>query len=310
MSSKKWMPWDFLKNNGALFESGLQKLTLQFDDPVIEKLILDILLEKTKEEFTKVFPDEVTNEWIENNILGLDLFGGNEFFLFYFVNKIPSNIFKDLLEALDQTNKKAYFFYSGTDKNLTKNLKTHKVESFYISSPPFWDNDKLLSFVGKVLNINLSYDLQSYILEVIENDSMSFYTALNTLKLNFKNKDINLSMAKDVLESNKVDQFKAAELLGSKKLKGLYLYLAQFAGEFGAIENLLRFLESHLFKLYDNSYIEKKSRPTKYDRQIMTHSKLWTKDEIVELLNIFSNYLILAKKKDHNLLLHLKHDLI
>ena len=55
MSFKKWMPWDFLKNNSSILDGDNDKLGLQFDDPVIEKLTLDILVKKSSDHFKKVF---------------------------------------------------------------------------------------------------------------------------------------------------------------------------------------------------------------------------------------------------------------
>jgi hypothetical protein len=63
-----------------------------------------------------------------------------------------------------------------------------------------------------------------------------------------------------------------------------------------------------LYKLYDVSYIEKKDRPTKYDKEILNHSKLWTKQQLSEQIEIISQYERWAKMKSNMLINHMRMD--
>ena len=71
--------------------------------------------------------------------------------------------------------------------------------------------------------------------------------------------------------------------------------------DFKQLEEIFRFLISHLIKMADPSYVEKKDRPSKYDKEVLSYAKFWKGSEIQKELILLNNFLVLAKSKDDQL---------
>ncbi len=67
------------------------------------------------------------------------------------------------------------------------------------------------------------------------------------------------------------------------------------------------FISKQLYPIFSN-HLKKKSRMTKYDKQILSQTKLWRLDELLRAQAYLSDLMILAKKKDDFLKEHLRRD--
>jgi DNA polymerase III delta subunit len=169
--------------------------------------------------------------------------------------------------------------------------------------------NKLLDFCCQYLKLRLSLDSKNWILEVLENNLPAFYNACFLLKLNNPGShEIGLPEVQKLLESDKVDHFMMASLFSKKKKKEFYRRITSFQSDFDKMRNLFLFMQSHLLKMVDPSYLSLKSKLTNYDKEIQTTSKLWTVDDLLKEIARFNKLEILSKKKDSNLWHELKVD--
>ena len=65
-------------------------------------------------------------------------------------------------------------------------------------------------------------------------------------------------------------------------------------------------MQGHLLKMADPSYISKKTRPSKYDKQIERQSLNWCKADLQQAMRLFGELQLDAKSKDPFLFQKLK----
>jgi hypothetical protein len=95
-------------------------------------------------------------------------------------------------------------------------------------------------------------------------------------------------------------------MLSEKKLKNYFRSLIDLSLSFDEYRHIISFSQSHLVKLADPSYIQKKSRPSKYDKEILAYSKNWESSEIAKFIETLMKLETLSKRKDEKLHLDLK----
>lgn len=67
------------------------------------------------------------------------------------------------------------------------------------------------------------------------------------------------------------------------------------------------FMQGHLIKVMDPSYLAQKPRLTSYDKDIQSTSRLWKPNELLEAIAEFNHWEILSKRKESLLWSELKH---
>ncbi len=128
---------------------------------------------------------------------------------------------------------------------------------------------------------------------------MTFYNSACLIKLNYPEaREIGLKELKELLTLEKLDQFALASLFARKKFKEFFAKLVQLEGDFDKMRAFFNFLQSHLVKMSDTSYLAKKARLTQYDKDLESTSKLWKGSELLEAIERFNKWEILSKKKD------------
>ena len=301
----KWKIWDFLKSrpNGLSGETRL--IAFSCYDPLAFKLIKDHFNYTVFENETLgvVLGKEITSEWFDDNFKSLGLFGNSDSFLIHFADELSEEIKENLLEFdnLIMDNRVLILNFAKDDK-FFKKLQKHKsplIETISIQAPAFWEELELIEYLCKTLQVNLTYPAKEKIKERVPFNLNSYYQLLTQIKINFNDQvEIDVKDILPLFSEIKVDQFELADLFGSKKLKAFYYKIIESMGEGHDIIGNISFLQSHLIKMYDLSYMDAKPKLTKYDKKIMNHSGLWTKDELKRAMNYLSEILIMAKRKD------------
>ena len=155
-----------------------------------------------------------------------------------------------------------------------------------------------MDFVCHYLRLPLSYDSKGWILESLENNLGSFYDACYLLRINYPEaSEIKLSQVKELLVLEKLDQFQLASLFSRKKHQDFYHKLIGLEGDFEKMRSFFMFMQSHLIKLIDTSYLTQKTRLTQYDKEVQSTSKLWSTSDLNTYLELFNHWEILSKKK-------------
>ena len=299
----KWQIWDFFSSYSRdTLKSYEGILALNTFDPICLKLVKDYLTRGMTEQVLHYkMASEVTKAWIEEEFQTLSLFGNTESFFIHQAHDLPA----DILEIFSKLEVSGRFILLSFENELTpwkKLVKEGKIATLVIESPRFWELNKLLDFVCAHLRLPLSYDSKTWILDALDNNLGSFYNACCLIKLNHpETKEVNLSDVKELLTLEKLDQFQMASLVARKKHKEFYEKLVVLQGDFEKMRGFFNFMQSHLIKMADTSYLSKKPRLTQYDKDLQSSSKLWKTPDLVGEIEKFNRWELLCKRKDSHL---------
>ncbi|MCM2351143.1 MAG: hypothetical protein NDI69_14075 [Bacteriovoracaceae bacterium] len=299
----KWQIWDFFNSyNRDTLRSFEGILALNTFDPICLKLVKDYLTRGMTDKIIHYkMASEVTKAWIEEEFQTLSLFGNSESFFIHQAHDLPA----DILELLSNLEVSGRFILLSFENELTawkKLVKDAKIGTLIIESPRFWELNKLLDFVCAHLRLPLSYDAKTWILDALDNNLGTFYNACCLIKLNHPEaREVNLTDVKELLTLEKLDQFQLASLVARRKHKEFYEKLVSLQGDFEKMRGFFNFMQSHLIKMVDPSYLGKKPRLTQYDKDIQSTSKLWKASELVEEIDKYNRWELLCKKKESHL---------
>lgn len=298
----KYSAWDFVKklpNIIDMSEPGIYGFS--FFDPFIQKIVIDKLpTELTmSEDFHVVHAVDLTVEWFENNFQTLSLFGTSDSYLVIESQSLSTNV-KEYLEetSFDLTDRFLIFVSKNDAKGFPKLEKMTGGSFHQIDAPKFWEGANLLDFLSSEMKVELAYEVKGFLLKNLENNCFEFVNALNLIELHFDNgKTATLDKVKEVITSNKVDQFELAKLFCDKKRAMFYKSVLDHDLDFEGLRTLFSFMQGHLFKMLDPSYVQEKRKPSKYDKEIEAVSRSWNKSDVLEELRIFGELEVLAKSK-------------
>lgn len=303
----KWQIWDFFSSyNRDTLKTYEGILALNTFDPICLKLVKDYLTRGFDDKVLHYkMASEVTKSWIEEEFQTLSLFGNTESFFIHQAHDLPAEI----LELISKTEVSGRFLLLSFENELApwkKLVKEGKIATLVIESPRFWELNKLLDFVTNYLRLPLSYESKAWMLDSLENNLGTFYNSCCLLKLNHPDsKEINVNEVKELLTLEKLDQFQLASLVARKKHKEFFDRLVSLEGDFEKMRGFFNFMQSHLIKMADTSYLSQKPRLTQYDKDLQSTSKLWKAPELMNWVEKFNRWELLCKKKDS----HLWHEL-
>lgn len=250
---------------------------------------------------------ELSRDWIDEEFQTLSLFGGADCFFIHQAQDLKADIL-DQLSSLGLSDRFIILCYEADGVSWKKLIKDAVVATLVIEPPRFWEISKLLDFVANYLRLPLSYAAKAWILDALENNLSVFYNTATVLKLNFpESKEISLNEVKSLFTLDKLDQFALASLFARKKFSDFYDRLVMLEGDFNKMRGFFNFMQGHLTKLADTSYLAQKPRLTQYDKDLQSTSKLWTTDEIIIEIQRFNQWEIQSKSKDSFLWNDLRH---
>jgi hypothetical protein len=296
----KWQIWDFFSsNNQNLLNDFEGTVALNTFDPVCLKLVKDYLTRGFGDKVVHYkMASEISRDWLEEEFNTLSLFGNSESFFVHQAQDLSNDLI-DYISQLEVTGRFLLLSFENEQASWKKVVKDKKLSTLVIESPRFWEFNKLLDFVASYLRLPLSYEAKGWILEAMENNLVTFYNICCLIKLNHPDsKEVGVSEVKELLTLEKLDQFQMASLIARKKNKEFYEKLTQLEGDFEKMRGFFMFMQSHLIKMADPSYLADKPRLTQYDKDIQSSSRLWKSPELMSEIEKFNTWEILCKRKD------------
>ncbi|MCO4792127.1 MAG: hypothetical protein KC493_00330 [Bacteriovoracaceae bacterium] len=296
----KWFPWEFFRNNPSVIDFSLKGVhAVSVFDPFIESLVNHKL--KKAGEFKIALGSEVDSSWIESKLSTMDLFsmGDNDSWLIL----RPEDMSKPLLERFIKgeitiDDRIFVMVFSSDNKIFDEMAKSNHINTLKMEVPRFWEQGKLLTFLGNEMGVQLNSEIQNYLLSAIPNTTQDFVHAIRTLRLETQGSSLTLEKVKYLISESRLDQFALASEFGKRNRKQFFKTLTRLEMDFDSLRSLFGFMQGHLAKILDPGYIQKKSRASKYDKEIEMHSKLWKQDELVSDIHQFSELELLAKQKN------------
>jgi DNA polymerase III delta subunit len=299
--SSKWRPWEFLKHHPQIIDTDKKCLTFIYcTDPFIERMLRNKLDFKSwdGQPALTISGMELSIDWIKDNLMSLSLFGGDQAVCVVQGNSISAAAKSFLLESEIADGSRHIVFFINGDKKFFSNWEKKSHGDFLeVEDPKFWEIGKLLTYFADGMSMRLPMDVHNYLMEAVPHVSADFVNTLKTIRLNFGTGPYSLQNVKSIIPATRLDQFRLATLLGKRNLVDFYKELEKLNLEFDEQIFFYKFLQGHLLKLMDISYIDKKARPSKYDKEIQSHSALWKPDDLQKVIRNFSKLEIQAKKK-------------
>lgn len=299
----KWLPWDFFNK----FQNSIQTdrpglYTVLTFDPFITRLFQDNLPQNHFEggKISIIMGRDITCEWLDANLCSLSFFGNSESYFVHSAEEIPKDAQTFLIEReIDFTSRYMILSFAQDLPFRKKVVDKLEGEHIVIQPPPFWEIGKLLDFLADQHKVRLSFDARTFLLNSVENNCADFWMALNILKLNYPDhQSLSLEQVTSVMGITRLDQFELASLFSAKKKAKFYEKLLEIENDFDDLRSLFSFMQSHLIKVLDISYAAQKARPSKYDREIFNHARLWDKIELQKDIRRFGELEIMAKQRN------------
>lgn len=301
----KYKIWDFIdQNNYTLNKYSEGLISFSFHDPLLRYLVQENIFNKfLKNNFRSLDSKDITAEWIDSNLNSLSLFGTNESFIIQNCEDLKDEII-NVLAAMIIEGRYVILMFNKVNKLFTKLSKDSNCIS--IIEPPFWETDKLLSFVLQNNSLKLNLDAKEYILEKVNNTYRDFSELAGRLKLSFGEQVVKVTDLESYIVHGHIDNFEFARLLGFKKMNEFYKQLISLSVSFDELRSLFYFLQTHMLKVASTDQIYKKSKLTKYDKQIIEQSKIWSDKELKLVINFLKRTEFKAKLKNSLIINDLK----
>jgi len=298
-------PWQIREKGGEVFKDKAKTwFCFSFFDPFVENLTLKYLWKNhlSLGECRNIYGQDVTPDWLETNLCTQDLFGGERSFIIWQTDQMPkASVEYFIKEILNRLSGETTLYLSCSKKSLLaqKLEKIKEMVSVRIETPKFWDHHKYFDFLSKEFGVTLEKTARDFLLEVLPLSSAEIIPVLKFLRDFFGTSSVlSLEQVRTGVSSIYVDKFQAASCLGSKNFSDFYNTLLKLNGDFDELRQQLSFFQGHLLKFLDAEDFAGKGYLSKYDRQILEHSELWSAVEIYAFLDQLSKLEILAKSKN------------
>lgn len=306
----KWQIWDFFASyplNAWQEADGL--FVLQTFDSQSLRIVKDTLLKHVDNKiFLHKVGEDLTRDFLENEFQGLSLFGPGESYIIHRPETIPAASIEYMVsDRFDPSGRLIVLCFDSDGAQLKKLLKRPGVTHTQVEPPRFWETQKLLDFICFYFKIPLSFESKQYLLESLEGSFDILFQAAQSIKISFPaNKEISLKETQEIVSREKLDQFLLAQIFGKKKMVEFFERILELQLEFERMRFFFQFMQSHLIKMADISYLQGKARLSNYDKDIQSAARIWKQDDLFTWIERFNEWEILAKRKDEALYSHVK----
>lgn len=298
-------PWEFKQNYPQLLTEGkFGPYAFSCYDPYLEKIFFNSIPKHFIEGGWKVIAGpEVSVSWLEDNLATLDFFSTHQSYKVLLSEQMSPQAKEFLLkENIEWGNRFFLLSFSKEDKFYEKCKKTESFNTLKVSEPRFWENGKLMKFLCETTGVSLSFEIQNFILDTIENTPGELILAIKKLALSgIEPRRLTVQDVALLLTQSKIDQFDLARRWGDKRLTSFYKKLLSLSEDYDGMRSFFGFMQGHAVKMLDPSYIRAKSKPSKYDKQIESQAQSWSKADLADELQFFGECEVLAKAKSQEL---------
>lgn len=274
-------------------------------DPIVLKILTDGL---KGNKVWKVFEGKkISKTFLEEQYSAYDLFEEENNILVLDGENIEKDFFSYFNDYIEGGADKV-FLYSSSKLEKNKKKFQEVPGAFYESKTnPFWKNRDFLNFFLDEKEIDLSPKVKEYVLDKVPFDSVSYYNLVNTLWIRLPDVlEATTDDIDDILNTRSMDVFQLADIFSRKSWLQFFSELQPLLGQYESLRSLFSFLQSHLLKIADPSYLEQKKTKTRYDEKIQRAASLWKFQEIEAWMQKLGDWEIEAKSKNSRLNLSLK----
>ncbi|MCY4643402.1 MAG: hypothetical protein OXB88_02190, partial [Bacteriovoracales bacterium] len=253
-----------------------------------------------------VFGQEVSEGFLEDELWGIDLFSKSSPCLVLNAQDIPEaslNFLSSQRERIDWTAKPFVLMATKKNRSLAKLIRETRTGAHHVLTlPGFWEMNALLAFFASHFDLTLEGRARAFVMEFVQGDSRHYFEALGLLKTEYPQKrPLTLEEVGRVLNPTRLDRFALARALGERRPENFYGPLLRQEWSFEDLRSLFSFLQSHVVKLMDPSYIKPGGRVSRYDRQIQDHGRGWKREELAALLEELARWEAACKSRDTGL---------
>ncbi|MEC8623680.1 MAG: hypothetical protein VXY34_02590 [Bdellovibrionota bacterium] len=293
--------WSFFSD----LEKNLSKergnlLGISVKDPYLEALFIHFLKRsEAYKGFTSLDGRSVDSDWFDRNLVSLDLFSNNEPIVITKAEHLGERVAIRFFEDYSKISRNLVFIFSSKSSFYQKCVRKFKDDLFFtITQPRFWEKETFFRFLAKTLNIRLNREVEAYLIKSLPDKSSDYVRAFNVLRLHFGNdcQNIPLARVRELIPPEFLDSFLLADLYSEKKKDLFWGKLIDLEVPESSLQEFFGFMQSHLLKLSDTSYISEKKSLNSYDKKIVAQSNLWTKSELHLSIRKFSKLQVEAKK--------------
>lgn len=300
--SSKWKPWDFIRNAPQVVHPGRPGFwAIQVFDPFMERLLTKKIPKGELPGSLSFFlGEELRENIIETRLQTRDLFNGDESFLIIQCEGLSKSVENKLLDSIeDVVDRFVILFFTRETPFYKKLVKNDRVQSLKMEAPLSWDSMRYLNFLADEMRIKLSSEIMEYLNDSLPMTSADYVGALNLIKLHLlaNNKRASIEDVRQLVGARRVDQFKLIREYTQKNFRSFYYQLIELDTDYDQLRSVFAFLESHLIKVMDTSYIQKKNRATRWDQGIEVDAKLWEPEQLHQAIRQVSELQLMAKSK-------------
>jgi len=294
-------PWTFfpeldknlLKNKGNF-------LGVSVKDPYLEALFIHFLKRnEVYKGFISVEGKAIDSDWFDRNLGSFDLFSSNETIVITKAEHLVPDVAARFIEDYSKVTRRLVLVFSSKSGFYQKCIKKLQDDLFFtITQPRFWEKETFFRFLSKTLNIRLSREVESYLIKSLPDKSSDYVRAFNILRLHFGNdcRSIALEKVQELIPPEFLDSFFLADLYSEKKQKLFWNKLIDLEASGTSLQEFFGFMQSHLLKLSDPSYVDGKKTLNSYDKKIIAQSRLWRKSELHSSIRSFGELQVEAKR--------------
>ena len=296
----KILPWDFIQKFPHTIDSkqfGLYSFLIS--DSYLERVLLD-RLPRLDFKFSLYSGTEFTKNFIEDHFLNLSFFSEKNHILILNAELIPLDVIEFLLKCgIENEELFLLFFFSKSNKQFGALAKSsaRNIYNIELEMPRFWEGAKLWQFAQKVRGVNYDATISHFALENLEHNFESFFWLLDTIKINFSEKKIELKDLHELIKKERWDFFELIELFHSEP-KVFFTAILKKEMDYEWMRTLSAFMQAHFVKILFPKEIMAKGKLSKYDQSVIEMSKKLSRKDIQYYLAFFGELEIMAKSSD------------
>jgi len=253
-----------------------------------------------------VLADEITMDWLDGHLESEELFGNNDSYVVLMAEKLNKTVFAEILKKSAQIKDKFLVLNFSKESPLMEDAANLNIGHIaYVIKPMFWENEKLFDFTCKILKLNLSNENRKFLIANLFASASNYISQLSLIRKMFLNPEhIKITDLQKLITNENFDYFSSASKFSKKDQRGFMKDLVNSSLDYEELNNFFIFMIRHLIKLMDADQLIAKLDGKKindYNQEIITCSKLWTKDEIKNTIRRFSRWQKMARAKDNKL---------
>lgn len=274
---------------------------IECPDIFIEKMIVDKIAKFLSKngDFEKKYAQEVSLNWVEDTVFSPGLFSTTNQFIILEADKLTKNVLEAFGDRDFIDEQRIVLLHVGVlSKALLKNKVFKESHHVKISPPKFWEAIQYVDTYTKFFDLRLSYQAKQHILQSVDGTASSFFNAISLLAPYAKDGDVSDLEVKRLVRPGFLDNFKLSDAFNSKNLKEVWKSLLLIESDYSEFRTFFSFMQGHIIKIMDTSYMNAKKKLSKYDNGIKSAQRNWSKEDLSYYLSLFSSLEIKAKSKD------------